>query len=159
MARPKKDTVKTSNGVEKSMLMSLKEITKSDVEAYFILWKYAPELLSEGETLKTFDDLKNKYAQFENRTEQGLEKALYKEDVQAGIRYLLKRLDGKRDIALLNKYYDLAMNGDVQALKAYKDFKKEFFADNEADELKSILSNTNINLDSPDDDDDFKMNF
>lgn len=156
MARPKKDTVKTSSGVEKSMLISLKEITKSDAEAYFILWKYAPELLPEGETLKTFDDLKNKYAQFENRTEQSMEKATYKEDVQAATRYLLKRLDGKRDIALLNKYYDLSMSGDVQALKAYIEFKKTFFATKDNDELKDILNNTNTDID--DDIDDFKMN-
>ena len=158
MARPKKDTVKTSNGVEKSMLMSLKEITKSDVEAYFILWKYAPELLPEGETLKTFDDLKNKYAQFENRTEQSMEKAMYKEDVQAATRYLHKRLDGKRQLALLNKYYDLSMSGDVQALKAYMEFRKAYFADQEDDELKSILAGTTIKTDSVDDD-DFKMDF
>lgn len=82
---------------------------------------------------------------------------LYKEDVQAGIRYLLKRLDGKRDIELLIKYYDMALGGDVQALKAYMDFKKNFFTDNETDELKDILAGAVVDID--DDDEDFKMNF
>ena len=105
--------------------------------------------------IKSFDDLKNTYKNFENRTEQSFEKALFKEDVQAGVKYLLKRLDSKRDVDLLNKYYYLAMNGDVQALKAYMDFKKSFFADNETSELKAILKGVNIN--SGDDTDNFEM--
>ncbi len=100
--------------------------------------------------------MKNNYKNFETRTEQSFEKALFKEDVQAGVKYLLKRLDGKRDIDLLNKYYDLAMSGDVQALKAYMEFKKNFFADDEVDELKAILNGANVNV-SDNDTDDFKM--
>lgn len=147
------ETIYTDKNTEKSMLSALKEITHSDAEAYFIIWKYAPQLLP-SEAVKTYEDLQNTYKQFENRTEQSFEKALFKEDVQAGVRYLLKRLDSKRDTDLLNKYYSLAMDGDVQALKAYMDFKKSFFADNEADELKAILSGVNV---SGDDDDDFDM--
>lgn len=152
-----KDTVRSSRGQEKALLPALKDITHSDSEAYFIIWKYAPELLPNEENIKTFADLKKNYKCFEERTEQGLEKALFKEDVQAGVRYLLKRLDGKRDIDLLNKYYALAMGGDVQALKAYMDFKKNFFADNEADELKDILNGANVNV--SDDIDGFQMDF
>lgn len=152
----KKDTIYSSgNNTEKSMLSALKDITHSDAEAYFIIWKYAPQLLPDAENIKTFEDLKNNYKNFETRTEQSFEKALFKEDVQAGVRYLLKRLDGKRDVDLLNKYYSLAMNGDVQALKAYMDFKKNFFADNETNELKAILSGASIT--GEDDTDDFEM--
>lgn len=151
----KKDTIYSGgNNTEKSILSALKDITHSDAEAYFIIWKYAPELLPNNE-IKSFEDLKNTYKNFENRTEQSFEKALFKEDVQAGIKYLLKRLDGKRDVDLLNKYFSLAMNGDVQALKAYMDFKKNFFADNETSELKAILSG--VNLISGDDAEDFEM--
>lgn len=152
----KKDTIRSANSQEKALLPALKDITHSDAEAYFIIWKYAPQLLPNGENIKTFEDLKNNYKNFENRTEQSFEKALFKEDVQAGIRYLMKRLDGKRDIDLLNKYYALAMGGDVQALKAYMEFKKNFFADDETDELKEILKGSNVNI-SDDDIDDFKM--
>lgn len=153
---PKKkttETIYTDKNTEKSMLSALKEITHSDAEAYFIIWKYAPQLLP-SEAVNTYEDLQNTYKQFENRTEQSFEKALFKEDVQAGVRYLLKRLDSKRDTDLLNKYYTLAMDGDVQALKAYMGFKKSFFADNETDELKAILKGVNV---SSDDDDDFEM--
>lgn len=151
----KKDTIYSSgNNTEKSILSALKDITHSDAEAYFIIWKYAPELLPNSD-IKSFDDLKNTYKNFENRTEQSFEKALFKEDVQAGVKYLLKRLDSKRDVDLLNKYYYLSMNGDVQALKAYMDFKKSFFADNETSELKAILKGVNIN--SGDDTDNFEM--
>ncbi len=154
----KKDTIRSEKGQEKALLPALKDITHSDSEAYFIIWKYAPQLLPNEENIKTFADLKKNYKCFEDRTEQGFEKSLFKEDVQIGIRYLLKRLDGKRDIDLLNKYYALAMAGDVQALKAYVDFKKSFFADNEADELKDILKGANVNV-SDDDIDDFQMDF
>lgn len=153
---PKKkttETIYTDKHTEKTILSALKDITHSDAEAYFIIWKYAPQLLP-SDSVKTYEDLKNTYKQFENRTEQSFEKALFKEDVQAGVRYLLKRLDSKRDTDLLNKYYTLAMDGDVQALKAYMGFKKSFFADNETDELKAILKGVNV---SSNDDDDFEM--
>lgn len=129
---------------EKALIQALKAITHSDSETYYIIWKYAPQLLPGGENIKTFEDLKNTYKNFTNRNEQSFERALYKEDVQNGIKYLLKRLDNKRDIDLLNKYYSLAINGDVQALKAYMDFKKTFFADTETNELKAILQGVNI---------------
>ena len=160
MPRQKKTETRLSpiKGQEKSPITALKEITKSDAETYFILWKYAPELLPNGAEIKTFDDLKNTYKNLENRTEQSFEKALYKEDVQAGIRYVLKRLDGKRDVDLLNKYFELAMSGDVQALKAYMDFKENFFADTEANELKAILGGVSISR-SSEEDDDFEMDF
>lgn len=158
MPTKKKDTIRSNNGSEKSILSALKDITHSDAESYFIIWKYAPELLPNNENIKTFQDLKDNYKNFDTRTEQSFEKALFKEDVQAGVRYLMKRLDGKRDIDLLNKYYTLAMDGDVQALKAYMDFKKNFFADNETDELKEILNSANASV-SDDDIDDFQMEF
>ena len=158
MPRQKKTETRLSpaKGQEKSLIMALKEITRCDAEAYFILWKYAPMLLPNGAEIRTFEDLKKTYKNMENRTEQGLEKALYKEDVQAGIRYVLERLDGKRDIDLLNRYFELAMSGDVQALKAYREFKKEFFADTEANELKEILRGANIS-NTDEEDEDFEM--
>lgn len=154
--KKKNDTVYSPDGTEKSIFAALKKITKTDCEAYFILWKYAPELLPNYENIHSFEDLTNTYKQFMGRTLQSCEKMLYKEDVQAGIKYLLKRLDGKRDIELLNKYYELSMAGDVQALKAYMDFKKNFFTDDETDELKSILDGASSDIA---DDDDFEMQF
>lgn len=137
MARPKK-----SDG-DKSILSALKEITKSDDVAYYIVFRYAPELLEKE--IKTYKDLQAAYTHFENRSEKNLEKLLFKESSQKAIKFILKRIDTSRDIKLLNKYYELAEGGDVQALKAYMEFKKSFFSDdNETDELKSLLQGATL---------------
>lgn len=137
---------------EKGILMTLKEITHSVAEAYYILFLYAPEFLPTQ--VKTFAELKKEYSEFKNLDEKDCKKSLLKSDVQRAIRTLMKRLDGKRDIELLNKYYDLAMGGDVQSLKAYMDFKKKYFTDNESDELRAILKGASIEKSK---DDDFEM--
>lgn len=54
--RNKKMTIK-----EKALIQALKAITHSDSETYYIIWKYAPQLLPGGENIKTFEDLKNTY--------------------------------------------------------------------------------------------------
>lgn len=141
---------------EQTIIAALKDITHSDAETYYVIWKYAPELFNVE--YKTFDDLKAAYKNIGDRTEASFEKAELKEDVQTAIKYLLKRLDGKRDIRLLNKYYEKAMDGDVQALKAYMEFKKNFFADDEINELKTILDGANVTV-HDDDIDNFKMDF
>lgn len=141
---------------EQTILAALKEITHSDAEAYYIVWKYAPEIFDKE--YKTFEELRDAYKNIAGRTETSFQKAELKEDVQAATKYLLKCLDGKRDIQLLNKYYQKAMDGDVQALKAYMEFKQKFFADDEINELKSILDNSNATI-NDDDIDDFKMDF
>ena len=109
---------------EKSIIRTLKQMLNNDAIMYYILWKYAPDAIPEEDNIKTYADLCNKYKALKGRAEQSVEKSLYKEEVQSAIKLLLKRLDGKRDIELLNKYYDLAMSGDVQALKAYMEFRK-----------------------------------
>ncbi len=145
--KSKTDAVITSRGTEKSLIRAINDITNDNAETYYIIFLYAPEVLSADEPIETYEQLEAKYTCFADRTKQNMEKSLLKDDVQAGIRYLLKRLDGKRDVDLLNKYYQLAMGGDVQALKAYMDFKKVFFKDGEVDELKAILQGTNIDDD------------
>lgn len=137
---------------EKGILMTLKEITHSVAEAYYILFLYAPEFLPTQ--VKTFAELKKEYNEFRNLDEKDCKKSLLKSDVQRAIRTLMKRIDGKRDIELLNKYYELAMGGDVQALKAYMDFKKRYFTDDESDELTAILKGASIDKSK---DDDFEM--
>jgi hypothetical protein len=142
----------TNAANEKGILMTLKEITHSVAEAYYILFLYAPEFLPTQ--VKTFAELKKEYNEFRNLDEKDCKKSLLKSDVQRAIRTLMKRIDGKRDIELLNKYYELAMGGDVQALKAYMDFKKRYFTDDESDELTAILKGASIDKSK---DDDFEM--
>ena len=117
-----------------------------------VLFLYAPEFLPTQ--VKTFAELKKEYSEFKNLEEKDCKKSLLKSDVQRAVRTLMKRLDGKRDIELLNKYYDLAMGGDVQALKAYMDFKRRYFTDDESDELTAILKGASIEKSK---DDDFEM--
>lgn len=134
---------KTNDG-DKSLLAALKEITTSEDVAYYIAFKYAPEIL-EKDNIKTFADLQTAYARFQSRDEKNMEKLLYKESSQKAIKYLLKRIDVLRDIELLNEYYKLSKSGNVQALKAYVDFKKEVLANNDdTDELKKLLHNVNL---------------
>ncbi len=150
----------TVRGKEKAIIQALKDITNSDMENYYILFLYAPELIPCEAEIKTYKDLVDNYpSYFKDLPEKRLQKILLKESVQEGISYLLKHLDKKRDTDLLNKYYDLAMSGDVQALKAYMEFKKEYFKDGETDELKAILKNANIKeTDADYNFDDYKIN-
>lgn len=147
---------KNNNSSERSMIGTLKKMLNNDAIMYYILWKYAPDILPDNENIKDFADLCNKYETLQGRTEQSIQKSLYKQNVQDAVKFLLKRLDGKRDIELLNKYYEKAMGGDVQALKAYMEFKTTFFKDSEDDELKAILSGANTSVDYSDTE-DFKM--
>ena len=145
---------KTNDG-DKSLLVSLKEITTSEDVAYYIAYKYAPDIL-EKDNIKTFADSQAAYVRFQNRDEKNMDKLLYKESSQKAIKYLLKRLDTSRDITLLNKYYKLAEGGDVKALEAYLKFKTAFFADdNDTDELKELLRGASTSSK----DDDFEMDF
>jgi len=122
--------------------------------AYHILWLYCPEYFDEE--LKTFDDLVNKYQEMKGKKESVMKKGIYRDNVQDGIKILLKRIDKIRDSRLMDKYYKLAMGGDVQALKAYMDFKKHYFENADESELSKILGKVNLN--SVDDvDDDFQM--
>lgn len=48
-------------------------------------------------------------------------------------------------IALYNKYYELALGGDVQAFRAFTDFSKIFMGDDsEENELMSILKGAKV---------------
>ena len=149
---------KTPTGKERTVMQSMIDMCTRNEDAYYIVWKYAPEALPCPYELKTYEDLQKYYSYFEGRTQESMEKALCKDSSQAAIKYLHKRLDTQRDVALLNKYYDLAMAGDVQALKAYMSFKKQFFADEEASELMRILKGVDIEALSNDEDiEDFQM--
>lgn len=138
---------------ELSILTTLINMT-SQPDAYYIIWKYAPELIADNNNLDSFEKLQKRYSFFEKRTETGLEKTLYKEANQKAIKYLMQRLDKKRDIELLNKYFHLAMNGDTHALKAYMDFKKTVLSDGGTDELSQIIKNAAISSD-----DNYEMKF
>ena len=139
-------------GNSRTLLQELTDIA-GEAYAYYVLFLYCPEYLDPD--VKTFEVLKNRYQRMENQNEKAMKKGLYRDNVQEAIKILLTRIDKIRDAQLMNKYFRLAMSGDVQALKAYMDFKKNYFANDES-ELSQILGK--INLNSVDDvDDDFQM--
>lgn len=139
-----KMSVGKSVSQEMSILRKIKEMVKTDAKVYFILWKYAPQLLTEGDNLKTFDDLKNNYKTFtDGMTESTCENWLAEQNVQTAIKWLLKRLHQQKMIELYNLYFEKAKD-DTNAFKAFTDFSEKFFAAEKESELLSMLQNANI---------------
>ena len=129
---------------EMSILRKIKEMVKTDAKVYYILWKYAPQLLTNGDKLKTFDDLKNNYKTFtEGMTESSCENWLTEQNVQTAIKWLLKRLHQQKMIELYNLYFVKAKE-DTNAFKAFTDFSEKFFATEKESELLSMLQNADI---------------
>lgn len=148
--------ISNANNHEKTVLATLKEMVHTDTKVYWIVWKYAPDLLPTP--CKTFEDLQENYVAFRKLTEDICNRYIYVESVQSAIRWLLKRMDGARMIELYNIYFERAKS-DVQAFKALIDFKKEFFQDEESSELMQILSGANVSTNTDDEDEDFTMDF
>lgn len=108
----------------------------TDYKAYWLWWKYAPELLPKG--IKTFKDLQDRYQKFPNVTEQEAELWLYEKPVQNSLKELLKSQHTKKIMELYNIYFEKAKT-DVQAFKAFIDFSNAFFADEKDSELEMLL--------------------
>ena len=119
-------------------------MVRTDSKVYFILWKYAPQLLTDGDKLKTFDDLKANYKTFTvGMTESTCENWLSEQNVQTAIKWLLKRLHQQKMIELYNLYFEKAKD-DTNAFKAFNDFSEKFFEAEKESELLSMLQNANI---------------
>lgn len=144
--RTKKSITKTdgfaqgkSVSQELSIYSKLKTMVKTDSKVYFIIWKYAPHLLSNP-NLKTFDDLKGNYKTFtDGMTEQSCNNWLMESNVQTAIKWLLKRLHQAKLIELYDTYY-LKAKEDTNAFKAFTDFSDKFFAEEQSSELLGILN-------------------
>lgn len=122
------------------LITRMKEIVPTEYKVIYILWKYYPEYY-KGEGLKTFDDLKSRYAMFTDTiTEELAERWEVEDSVQQAIKYLLKKLHSKKMIQIYNTFYEKAMSGDVQSAKFIMDFSKDFFADESESELTTMLN-------------------
>lgn len=129
---------------EQSILQRIKEMVRTDAKVYFILWKYAPQLLPDGSELKTFNDLKNHYKTFtDGMTESTCNNWLTEQNVQTAVKWLLKRLHQQKMIELYNLYFVKAKE-DTNAFKAFTDFSEKFFAQEKESELLSILQNADV---------------
>lgn len=113
----------------------------TDYKAYWLWWKYAPELLPKG--IKTFRDLQDRYQKFPNVTEQEAELWLYEKPVQNALKELLKSQHQKKIMELYNIYFEKAKT-DVQAFKAFIDFSNAFFADEKDSELEMLLKGIKV---------------
>lgn len=129
---------------EQSILQRIKEMVRTDAKVYFILWKYAPQLLPDGGELKTFNDLKNHYKTFtDGMTESTCNNWLTEQNVQTAVKWLLKRLHQQKMIELYNLYFVKAKE-DTNAFKAFTDFSEKFFAQEKESELLSMLQNADV---------------
>lgn len=144
LGRPKSDHLDgyaqgKSVSQELSIYSKLKSLVKTDTKVYFIMWKYAPQLLPNP-NLKTFEDLKGNYKVFtDGLTEQSCNNWLMEENVQTAVKWLLKREHQAKLIELYNTYYDKAKE-DTNAFKAFTDFSDKFFAEEQGSELLGILN-------------------
>lgn len=139
---------------DRSLLQELRQMTGSDTKAYWIMLNFCPDLLPDG--IRTYEDLANNYTAFKGLKKKNADKYIYNEGVQTAIKWLLKRMDAKRDMELYNKYYQLALDGDTQALRAYMEFKKTFFEAEETSEIEKLIRNANISA-KAEGEDDFEM--
>ena len=140
----------SSNGVwgksvskEKSIYATLKEITGTDMKAYYIMYLYCPEYLKEADKkpVKDFEDLKSRYKCFSDTiTEDICKRYIMEQGCQTAIKWLLKRLHQKKMIELYDTYYKKALEGDVQAFKAWQDFSDKFFKEDKENELTKLLN-------------------
>ena len=124
---------------ELSIYSKLKSLVKTDTKVYFIMWKYAPQLLPNP-NLKTSEDLTGNYKAFtDGLTEVSCNNWLMEENVQTAVKWLLKREHQAKLIELYNTYYDKAKE-DTNAFKAFTDFSDKFFAEEQGSELLGILN-------------------
>lgn len=136
MPRPK--NLSDTSGI----VTKIKEMTGADHLAYYIVWKYAPQLLTKQD-LNTFNDLAGAYACFKNRNQAGLEAKLTEPTQQDAIKYLLERLHKTKLFELYNLYYQRAQE-DTNAFRAFLEFSRDFFGA-EQNELIDILKGVDIN--------------
>lgn len=142
---------------DKSLLSAVREIVDgNEPVAYYIVWKYAPQLMPDGDSCSTFEELSKRYDCISKRPEKSIIKSLYNENAQRAIKYLMERIDVQRSVDILNRYYQMAMDGDTQALKAYMEFKKKFFDETDnSNELEQILHGMSFDTDKNEEELDF----
>ena len=127
---------------EESVLSHIIGMVKTQAKAYYIIWKYAPDLLPNP-NVKTFEDLTSQYKTFtKGMTAHVCDNWLMEENVQTAVKWLLQREHQKKMIELYNIYYDKAKT-DTNAFKAFIDFSNQFFADDKKNGILEIVQGLN----------------
>ncbi len=131
---------------ETSIVSKLYEMTNNKAKSYYICWKYAPDALP-NKNIKTFEELKNTYKYFSDGiTEETAKGWEIESNVQACIKYVLKRTHQHKMIELYNLYFEKSKE-DTAAFKMFCQFSNEFFATEKESELLSILKGVNFSDD------------
>lgn len=153
------DYGKRGTSQEKSVLMSLKDMVKTDGKVYYILWKYAPDLLPKNtleNPIKTFDDLTVAYECI--KADQRIcENYLMEENVQKAVKWLRSRQHTQKMFDLYDRLCEKAADGDVQAFKAVLEFGDKYLSDTKEAELLKVLHNVNLNSDDEEEGYDFSF--
>lgn len=152
------DYAKRGTSQEKTVLMTLKDMIKTDSKVYYVLWKYAPDLLPKNtldNPIKTFEDLVKAYECIK-ADQRMCENYLMEENVQNSIAWLRGRQHKHKMYALYDKFCEKALSGDVQAFKAVLEFGDKYFKGSEEAELLKVIHGVDLNGSSDDDDFDFK---
>lgn len=102
----------------------------------FVIWYCTDE--SEREDFKAFSERHLNGVGWDT-----IENWLLEPDVTSAIKYYMKLQHTIKLKKLYDKFYEQAMQGDVQSAKFLMDFSKEFFAD-EKDELHEILAGIKV---------------
>ncbi len=125
----------------------------SDAQAYFIVWKYAPELLAR-QNLNTFQELADSYACFKKgNTEAYCNNWLIVDDeVRKGVMWLKGRLHQYKMLELYDQFYEEARGGEVAAFNSLIKNGAQFFKDgnSEQDDIIAFLRGVKL----PDDTDE-----
>lgn len=132
---------------EKSVLMALKDMVKSDGKVYYIMWKFAPELLpkyTKEHPIITFEDLREAYPGAIKADERICKNYLYEQNVMEAVKWLYNRKHTQKMLNLYDKFYEKALGGDVQSFKAIADFSDKFFVDKGESELLKILHGVDL---------------
>lgn len=151
------DFAKRGTSQEKSIFATLKEMIKTDSKVYYILWKYAPDLVPKNTTenpITTFEDLANAYECIKD-DQRICESYLMEKNVQKAIGWLNSRQHYHKMLTLYNTFYDKALKGDVQAFKAVLEFGDKYFKDNKEADLLRVLHGVDLNGSEDADDEDF----
>lgn len=138
---------------EKAILQDLKERV-GDQRAYYILWKYAPQLLPSKD-VNTFADLRATYVTMRSDTftEAFCENWLLEKRCQTAVKMLLGRLHQSNMIELYERFCNQAMDGDVQAFKAVKSIGDDLFKESAESNIMSLIKNADIETDNESDGD------
>lgn len=129
---------------EQSIINKLKSLVKSDSKIYWILWKYAPNIL-EKHGIKTFKELTDTYSVFTSgMTEDHCSNWQYEKNVQTAIKWLYERMNQQKMLELYDIFYQKAKEGDTASFKAFIDFSDRFFTSKGEDELLGIIQKANI---------------